>query len=571
MLRDFQQGIKRDTFAAWNEGAINVMAVSPTGSGKTVIVGDIIQTVDAPTAAIAHRQELVGQLALALNRENVPHGIVAPKGIIQQIIALEMETHGYSRYSARAPTRACGIDTLIRRNVKDKWFDQLQLAVIDEGHHVLANNKWGKALLMMPNARGLFPTAHAIRADGCGLGRGQDGLVDKLVVGPCGRDLINRGFLTDYRLICPESDIDLSEVPVGTMGDYNQPKLRIAVHKSKTRVGHMVRHYLKYAPGKLGITFAVDVEDATDFAKEYRARGVPAEVITADTPLAIRGALMRKFRLRQILMLVSVDVLGEGVDVPAIEVVLLGRPTASFQLHAQQRGRLSRIMVADHLAACWNDFTDAERLLHIAQSVKPKGLIIDAVGNEARFFEEHNFADSRQSYTLNRRDKSTRGRAGDGIPLRTCLECLQPYEAIKPVCPYCSTRHVPQGRARPDQVDGDLFELSPEVLASMRAAVAKIDEVPSIPVNAGAEIANSILKHFRDKRTQQATLREVIQLWAGWQRHLGREDAEIYRRFYYRFSIDILSAQALGVRDAWELETKIYADLAQHNVVSAAA
>ena len=45
----------------------------------------------------------------------------------------------------------------------------------------------------------------------------------------------------------------------------------------------------------------------------YRGVGVAAEIIAAKTPLAVRGQLIRQFRARNILQLVSVDVLGEGV------------------------------------------------------------------------------------------------------------------------------------------------------------------------------------------------------------------------------------------------------------------
>lgn len=572
MLRDYQQIVENDTFQAWDEGALNVMINTATGSGKTVILGDIIKKKDVPTCAIAHRQELLGQLALALNRENVPHGIIAPKAIIQQIIQLEMEWHGYSRYNPRANTRVAGVDTLIKRDASDRWFSQVLLVVIDEGHHVLRNNKWGRALAMFPAARGLFPTAHAIRADGAGLGRDAntaDGLVDRLVVGPCGRELIDRGFLTDYRLVCPLNHIDLTAVPLGSTGDFNASKLRVAVHQDGTLVGDVVRDYLRFAGGKLGITFAVDIESATDLAKAYRAKDVPAEVITAETPLAVRTALMRKFRARQILQLVSVDVLGEGVDVPAIEVVSMARPTASFQLYAQQFGRSLRLMIPDQWAQDWGSLTDKERLGAIEKSAKPKALILDHVGNCHRFFEDHNWVDSPQRYSLNRRERNTRTKMGDTIPLRTCLECLQPYESVKPVCPYCGGAHVPQGRSKPEEVDGDIFELDPAVMASMRTKIADLDTQSGMSLNKNSVIDNAIAARVRERHAAQATLRDAIALWAGWNQHQGRSDAEGYRRFFYKFGTDVLSAQMLKASEAGALEAKVRAELQSNNVVAA--
>lgn len=569
MLRDFQQELEDGIFQAWDEGAINVMGVAPTGGGKTVIAASTIVKKDVPTVAIAHRQELLGQLALALNRENVPHGIIAPKPKIQQIIAMEVETHGYSRYNPRANTRVASVDTLIRRDAADRWFQQVGLAFIDEGHHVLKSNKWGAALAMLPNARGLFLTAHALRADGAGLGRAADGLVDRLVVGPCGRQLINRGYLADYQLVCPPVH-EYADVPVSPSGDFNPKKLAIAVHQDGTIVGDVVRHYLRFAPGKLGITFAVDIESAKEIAAAYRAADVPAEIITGDTPLTVRGALMKKFRARQILMMVSVDVLGEGVDVPAVEVIVWARPTASFQFYAQGCGRGGRLALSKSQTDSWHLFTDEQRLDQIARSAKPNFTIIDPVGNWARFYPDHGMVDTPQAYTLNRRERKTKEKS-DKIAQRSCLKCFLTYEAFLLKCPHCQTEHVPAGRTKPEQVDGDVFLLEPAVLAALRNEVRKVDDAPALPISAGPVAVNSVKKTHRERQDGQRTLRDAMGLWAGWQCwDPGSLDSQrtAHRKFFHLFGVDVLSAQALNTKDAWELETKIRNQLTQHNIVS---
>lgn len=570
MLRDFQQKLVNDVYAAWNEGAANVMMTAPTGSGKTVVIGHILKQMNVPTAVIAHRQELLSQLALTLNRESVPHSVIAPTTVVRQIVAAEMDVHGFSHYDARSHIRIAGVDTLVRRDrTTDSWFDAVQLTIIDEGHHVLKFNKWGKALAMFPNSRGLLPTAHAIRGDGSGLGRHADGLVDRLVIGPDCRSLIDRGFLTDYRLCIPPSDLNLDRVHVGASGEFNAKEVAEAVHASPRIVGSIVQTYLKFARGKLGITFAVDIESATEIAAEYRAAGVPAEVITGETPLNIRAAYMQQFRRRQILQLVSVDVLGEGVDVPGVEVISMGRPTNSFQLFAQQIGRALRLLIDDSIYQHWGSYTDAQRLAFIAASAKPKALIIDHVQNVARFYENHGLPDTPQRYTLDKREARS-SRPADAIPVRSCLECLQPFERVLLACPYCGEPiPEPAGRGSPEAVDGDVEEIDPTVLAAMRRALAKVDGPAHIPGAAPAAASSGIVHRHAERQIAQQSLRPLIALYGGYmEQTMNRREAQ--KRFYFRFGVDVLTAQTLGPKDAAALALRIREFLDKHHIVEAA-
>jgi superfamily II DNA or RNA helicase len=311
-LRPYQAQHKTGIYSAWAV-VPNVLAVLPTGGGKTVLFSDILKGYTYARVAIAHRQELVGQISLALARDGVHHSIIGPKNVIRFIVSTHVAEVGASFYDAGSPCAVAGVDTLLRR--KDDlatWCNQVRLWVQDEAHHVLKDNKWGKAAALFPNAKGLGVTANTIRADGKGLGRHADGLMDVIVEGPGMRDLINQGFLTDYRIYSPPSDLDMSGVSVGKDGEYNQKETRLRIKKSHI-IGDVVKHYLRLANGKLGITFARDVETATEIAAEYNAAGVPAEVVSAKTPDKTRAEILRRFRNRNLLQLVNVDLFGGGL------------------------------------------------------------------------------------------------------------------------------------------------------------------------------------------------------------------------------------------------------------------
>lgn len=566
-LRPYQQKWIADVRAAWTGGARNVIATLPTGGGKTVCLARIVTEADCPARIIAHRGELVSQLSLALNRECVPHSIDAPRPLIADICRAHHETHGRSWYKPRALTRVASVQTLASRGEDAADAERVGLVVIDEGHHVTKGTVWDKAVHMYANARGLFPTAHAIRGDSKGLGRDAHGLADALVVGPSFRELIDLGYLCDYRPVVGRNDVDLRGVPVGTTGDYNQKKLRAATMASKQIVGDVVSHYVKFAGGKLGITFCVSVEAATDLQRAYSKEHVRAEIITGETPTHVRTKLMRKFRDRDVLVLLSIDVLGEGVDVPSVEVISMARATASFQVFAQQTGRGSRVSVGKEWHAVWDDIGAEGRKAAIAASDKPKFILIDHVGN----VEHHGLPCVPRRYHLDT-DGARKKKPADEVQIRVCLnpECMLPYPRELDGCPVCGTpRPPPVARTTPEYVEGNLLELDPEVLAGMREAAMRALDMPKLPVHAGVAAVNGCKANHAKKVDAQVALRDIMALWAGWQRERGRSDAESMRAFWLRYGVDVMTAQTLNRALSDDLRERIQSDLTEANVVRA--
>jgi superfamily II DNA or RNA helicase len=390
---------------------------------------------------------------------------------------------------------------------------------------VLKKNKWGLAFGMFPQAVGLGVTATPERADGRGLGRHADGVFDTMILAPTMRDMIDHGFLTDYRIFAPPSDLDLSSVPLAGGGDYSQDLLRKAVHKSHI-VGDVVAQYLRAAAGFLGVTFSVDVESATEQAAAFRHAGVPAEVVSAKTPDAVRVSILRKFAAGDIKQLVNVDLFGEGFDLPAIEAVSMARPTQSFSLYSQQFGRSLRPLPGKQWA-----------------------IINDHVQNVMR----HGVPDAPRIWTLDRREKRSRSTATDAAAVRTCPECTAVYlRELGAICPYCSHEALPHGRKSPAQVDGDLYELDAETLRQMRG---EIDKPPVYPVNAAPVVVASINKNHRLKAESQTVLRETMAYWAA-----GMDDIRLaQRRFFIKFGVDVMTAQTLNKSDA-ELLTALLID-----------
>lgn len=559
-LRGYQQKLSNEIFDAWAGGLDNVLGILPTGGGKTATFSDIILNRDAPSCAIAHRQELVGQISLALARNGVRHRITGPSKVIKLCVNQHMEELGRSYFDPNSWHAVAGVDTLIRRHdeLRD-WTKHVKLWVEDEAHHVLTNNKWGKSVLMFPNAQGLGVTATPCRADGRGLGREFGGVFDEMIEGPTMRELIDMGYLTDYRIFTPPSDFHRPTI-VGASGDYTRDGMRKATKESKI-VGDVVEHYLRIAKGKLGVTFVPDLETAREVAAQFNASGVPAEVVSSESTDEERINALRKFKNRQLLQLVNVDLFGEGFDLPAIEVVSFARPTESLSLYIQQFGRVLRLLLERHISVNWEQLTPEARKQAVANSTKPFGIIIDHVGN----VERHRLPDARREWTLERRQSRGSSIPKDGIPpMWTCRECLGSWEKIHTACLDCGTpRPEPTSRSGPEFVDGDLVELDPFVLERMRNEVALVDMHPEayrveLSRKHVPQIGQmSLVKKHVARQEAQKGLRDTLAWWGGYQRSLGRPDSESHRRFYFTFGIDVLSAQALGEKDATELQARV--------------
>ena len=542
-LRPYQITLAADISAAHAAGAVNVLAVMPTGSGKTVTFASIVAASPVPVALLAHRTELVSQISMTLARYGVVHRIIAPTGTVRSIRQEHFREFGRYFDNPSARHAVAGVDTLIARAEHYEAFaQQAGLWIIDEAAHVIGNppNKWGRAAAMFSNAKGIGFTATPVRADGKGLGRAAHGVFDKMVLGPSVGWLMSAGFLSAYRLIAKPSNINVADLAATASGDYSQKVLRLRSHESAI-VGDVVQEYIRHAAGKQGITFTVDVETANELAAAFVVAGIPAAAVSARTPEFERSRTIRAFRNGELKQLTNCDLFGEGFDVPGVEVVSLARPTMSLSLHLQQVGRALRPAPG-----------------------KSHAIIIDHVGN----WERHGLPDTPRPWNLNARE-SRRQREDDGAPpLTSCLSCFLVFERkLLPTCPYCGFRREPTDRMRPEQVDGDLTELDLGALAALRESVTleSPDHIAKrVGFAAGSHAGTDTANHQRERIAAQGLLADAIAVWAGYRKAAGQSDATSYREFYLTFGVDVLTAQTLARKEMDVLRERIIARIGRN-------
>ena len=533
--RWYQADLIKKTRDCWSQGYQNVLTVASPRSGKTptfLWLAEPFLLNNQGVIINVHREELVSQIAMTAAEFGHQHNIVAPDNVKSAIVQKQVKRFGQSISNQKANLWIGSVQPGNARSDKLKRFaNRVGLWIIDAAHHVLSDNMWGKIIKLFPNANGLGVTATPGRTDRKSLARSQGGVFDVMVKGPTARQLINEGWICDYRIIAPPSSIDRQRIKVGAKGEFTQKGLTEARRDSKI-TGDCVDSYLTYAPGTQAVCFAVDIEHARDLSEAYRDAGVSAEFVSSKTDKRSRPLIMDKFRRGVFQVLVNVDLFGEGLDVKTVETVVMARPTQSFVLYVQQffrpltRGADGKI-----------------------------GTIIDHAGNVGFFGKTYGLPDSYNGWKLESDERSRKSRASDPnfIPITTCTECFNVYEAVKKECPFCGHVDEPADRKNIEHVAGDLVELERDILEMMRGEADRIIGDPIIPIGTSYAAQASVQRDWIRRREAQAGLRDAIARWAGIWRYRGRNDSEIHRIFFIKFGIDVLSAQALSKKDANEL------------------
>ena len=406
-LRDYQRQAIADLRAAFRAGARAPLLVAPTGAGKTVIIAAVLQGVASrgqSAIVLVHRRELIAQTSAKLTLAGVEHGIIAA---------------GVS--GANASIQVASVQTLARR--LDRIAAQPDLIVIDEAHHAAAST-WGKALSHWPKALRLGVTATPVRQDG----RGLKAVFDRLVLGPSTAELISAGFLCPARIYAPPPVADLSGLH-RRAGDY-------AIDEAAERMdrpivtGDAIAHYQRLAAGQRAIAFCCNVKHAEHVCAAFNDAGVEAATLLGATDPLRRDATVARFAAGELQVLVTVDVVSEGFDIPAAGCAILLRPTQSLGLYLQQVGRVLRPAPS-----------------------KAAAIVLDHVGNVHR----HGWPDDPREWSLDDRLKRA-GATGPPAPtVRTCEVCFAAFKPA-PVCPCCGTPSKLSAREI-QQRDGELQEL----------------------------------------------------------------------------------------------------------------
>lgn len=339
-LRTYQHKLVASTVGHMNEGGAPCL-VSPTGSGKTVMMAEIAKLYREwgySVVLAAHRNEIIKQLAASCRQHcDEPVGF----------------------YTANRMTEDRGImvtmmPTLARRRSAVASFSG-RVLLLDEGHHIQARTYQEIIREMQPS---FFMAASATPVTPTGAGLGKFGIT-KLILGPQPRQLMDDGSLCKYKMFGgDDAVVDTAGVPMQN-GDY---KSKVVEERILSVQGDFYRDLLRFNPElHPTITVTVSIEHAQKIAAEYNARGVTAEVVIGSTSQRDRDYAFEHFTSGDLKVIVSVALIDEGLDLPAATCLQLIRPTRSLRLWKQLIGRVLRTdpnrpdkiaLIIDH-GNCW--------------------------------------------------------------------------------------------------------------------------------------------------------------------------------------------------------------------------
>jgi superfamily II DNA or RNA helicase len=157
-------------------------------------------------------------------------------------------------------------------------------------------------------------------------------------------------------------------------------------------------------------------------------RAVPqlSEWICGKTNKEQRRETLRRFANGKTHVVVNCGVLTEGFDNPAVEVIIMARPTTSRSLYCQMIGRSTRPLpgIVDPFE------TPEERKRGIKSSTKPFCRIIDFTGNSGKHKLMTAIDALGGKVSADIVDRTLKRVKGDGKPVRVCL-ALSNEEAKK--------------------------------------------------------------------------------------------------------------------------------------------
>jgi len=400
-----------------------VMAL-PTGTGKSVIIAMFLQSIyyqfpGQRVMVLTHVKELIQQNYDKL----MTLWPAAPAGVYSA---------GLNRKESHRKITFAGIGSVAK---KADQFGHIDIVVIDEAHMVSPSDEtlYQKFLADLHKFNQHIKVI-GLTATPWRLGTGQitqDGIFTDICFDITGLHAFNRliaeGFLAP---LIPRQTKQLLDTDGVHMrgGEFIASELQLAVNKQDItyaavkeamELAHDRNHWLVFASG---------VEHACNIADMLNDIGIPTVAIHSKMGDAERDAAIRDFKAGKYRAAVNNNVLTTGFDFPAIDCIVVLRPTASTVLWVQMLGR-------------------GTRPFECVEYKKENCLVLDFAGNTRRLGPINDPVIPRK-----KGDK-----AGGEAPVKLCGSCATYNHASVTHCSYCGAEFTFRVKIRQTAASDELL------------------------------------------------------------------------------------------------------------------
>ena len=327
-LRPYQEAAVEAVSREWEEGKDRVLIVLPTGTGKTIVFSAIAfdRAHIGRVLILAHRGELLEQAADKLKRST---------GLVSSLEKAESTCLGsWNRVTVGS------VQTLQRPARLERFApDYFSTIIIDEAHHALSDG-YQAVLNYFTGAKVLGVTATPDRGDMRNLGQYFEALAYEYTLPQAIKD----GYLCKIKALTIPLKIDMAGVGV-EHGDYKAGDIGTALDPYLEQIADEM---VKVCKGRRTVVFLPLVATSQKFRDILEEKGFKAAEVNGES--ADRKEVLADFDAGKYGILCNSMLLTEGWDCPAVDCVVVLRPTKVRGLYCQMVGRGTRLSPGkDHL------------------------------------------------------------------------------------------------------------------------------------------------------------------------------------------------------------------------------
>ncbi|MBL8998310.1 MAG: DUF3427 domain-containing protein [Gemmatimonadetes bacterium] len=328
-LEPFQERLLEQIELSRHNGYHRNLLVSATGTGKTVMAAIDYARLRGKLSRsrllfVAHREEILTQ-----SRSTFAHAM--RDGNFGELWVGGDRPKVFDHVFASIQSlNASGVDA-----IDPSHFD---IVIVDEFHHAAAAS-YERLLTRLQPVELLGLTATPERSDGMPV---LHWFGDRIAAELRLWDAIDQHRLVPFSYFGIADNLDLRDIPWRRGTGYDVEQLTKVITLSDVWARAVVEQFAEQmgsAVGTRALGFCVSVAHARYMARVFNDSGIPAVAVWADTPDEERRKALTDLAAGRVNVVFSVDLFNEGVDVPAVNSLMMLRPTESPLLFLQQLGR----------------------------------------------------------------------------------------------------------------------------------------------------------------------------------------------------------------------------------------